>query len=347
MLLPLVAALVTLGATAPSPALTMPACPRSVAPGHFAPASARMSHSGKPTNTGPKLPGFVDLPGGQPSVPGIDVSKYQDETNFNAAKLCGARFAYVRVSAGTQEGNESQLYLMHWPAARAAGLMTGPYHNMSFLPEGAKRWAAAPAETRVALWKTLVDDAKPSARVQADLFLTHLDHVLLLQTLPDQFAGSSVPALLPIAVDLSYDPLPAASAADRRTYGAVMGAMICAFVESVHKQPKTRSAHVILFASPTLWHDYGLGQNGCGLETLPVWVNHRPADAGSPAMAADPAERAALDELCRPNGAADRCRLQQYSSYGGFAIYKPDAGLDVDRFLGSEADLRALLQLYR
>ncbi|WP_342250047.1 glycoside hydrolase family 25 protein [Sphingomonas sp. OTU376] len=321
-------------------------CRRSVAPINVQAVPARITRSGMPGNSGPRLQGFVDLPGGRPSVPGIDVSKYQDETNFNAARVCGARFAYVRLSAGTQEANESQLFRLHWAAARDAGLLTGPYHNMSFLPARAKSWASATADAKDGLMRAIMNDAAAIAQMQADIFLDHLDQVLRLQTLPDRLTETDVPAFLPIALDLSYDPLPGATAEDRRAYGAVIGRMACEFIARVHARPKTKTSAVILFVSADFWRDYDLAQNTCGLADLPVWISYHLASAGAPSPD-DPMERKDLDRLCRPDSRPDRCIFQQYSSYGGFALYRNDAVLDVNRFFGSEADLRSHLQLYR
>ena len=60
-----------------------------------------------------------------PTVPGIDVSKWQGSVNWPAVAGDGQKFAFIRVSDGLTYIDE--LYEANWQGARQAGLIVGAY----------------------------------------------------------------------------------------------------------------------------------------------------------------------------------------------------------------------------
>jgi hypothetical protein len=307
---------------------------------HF--ISAKASGPGASGDSGVQPSGFVGLKSGEAVVQGVDISKLQDETDLETAFSCGAVFAYVQLSSGTDETDHS--YRLYWPNARAAGLLTGPVHSLNVEPAAAKTWYAAAASGRPALYLSLSEAASGAGKAQADLFLSRLDEVLSSEITPSA-TGPGV-QYLPIALDVTADPLPDASAADKAQFGQIYAAVACGFVAQVRANPKTSQAQLILFAEPGVFAAYRLGQNSCGLERLTVWISYHTSDGDrydAPSAAAD---AASISALCRPGGAADRCKLQQYSSAASFAVFQPGAHLHLDRFYGSPADLKVMLQTY-
>lgn len=64
-------------------------------------------------------------------VHGIDVSYYDDVTDWNAAHEAGIEFAFIRVADGTQF--QDPQFASYWAGARAAGVLRGAYQF--FRPE--------------------------------------------------------------------------------------------------------------------------------------------------------------------------------------------------------------------
>lgn len=112
-------------------------------------------------NDGVKPLGFVDLRSAGPVVHGIDISSYQDEADFTSVKTCGAAFAYVRLSASTYKDNELK-YRTHWANVRAAGLVPGPYHNLSVLPREVSNIRALKTDLQGAAISTTIEQARAS-----------------------------------------------------------------------------------------------------------------------------------------------------------------------------------------
>lgn len=60
-----------------------------------------------------------------PTLNGIDVSEYDDAVDWTTAKGSGISFAFIRVSDGLAFPDSK--FDTYWPAARAAGVVRGPY----------------------------------------------------------------------------------------------------------------------------------------------------------------------------------------------------------------------------
>jgi hypothetical protein len=294
-----------------------------------------------PTNHGIIPTGFVDLPGREVTH-GIDVSKFQEDVNFQAIYSCGGRFAYVRLSGGSSPENEL-LYRTHWANARASGLIPGPYHNLSLqiiLPGSLA--AAAPSEIEQAVALSL-EDGRANAVAQARLFLARLDEVRGL----DPREQGAPPPFLPIALDLSYRPLPTGSAEQKSAYGALFREMICSFVGTI-RSSSYGAWPIMLFVNPEDYLAYGMDAAPCGLESAPLWLRQRPRDGSdfSAALSADTVRRLCRTEVpsesagARTPSPVGRCIMEQYTSFGGFAVFQPGAPLDLNRFFGSQEDLR-------
>jgi hypothetical protein len=321
-------------------------CTAEKAPANFPYEEGKLSNTGKPVDFGIRPRGFVNLKSGEPTVHGIDVSKYQDETNFQKAYECGARFAYIRLSGGTVESNDD-MYRLHWPNARSAHLMTGPYHNLSLLPIGAKKWLSAEGQEKDKIFSELVDTGVRSASQQASMFLKHLDELMSIEPVPDRFTKGPSPSYLPIALDLSYDPLPGAKPAEKILYGKIIAKMACGFLETIKRNDRTQNASVILFSSPSFYFDYRLNNSECGLNLLPVWLSYHSKDGDRPHFDHNSMDHEALNYLCKPENKQDRCIFQQYTAFGGFALYKEKSSLDLNRFFGKEENLKELLLTYK
>lgn len=71
----------------------------------------------------------VDWPGRSPSaypVHGLDVSKYQGEIDWRAARAAGVSFAFIKATEGGDRVDD--LFRAHWRAAGRAGVPRGAYH---------------------------------------------------------------------------------------------------------------------------------------------------------------------------------------------------------------------------
>ena len=317
-------------------------CDHPAAPAAFAYIPPTDPHSGKPNgNFGIRPSDFVSLRDGTAVVHGIDVSKYQDQTNFALAYQCGARFAYVRLSGGTSEVNDD-MYRVHWPNARASGFLVGPYHNLSIVPGGAQKWYGATGSDRQKKLAELELIARSAGRTQARLFLSHLDEILSFEAKK----RGATPKYLPIALDISNDPLPKATPAERVAFKNVYANAVCSFIKAVHSNEKTRTSQVILFAKPVNYMAYRLNDASCGLNRLQVWISYHSKNGDRYGSANHGDDAKAVAYLCHPLGKQDRCMMQQYTSLGGFAVFKPGAPLDLDRFYGDSAALNALLETY-
>lgn len=90
-------------------------------------------------------------------VQGVDIYHDDDVTSFAALKAAGFDFAYMKSSQGTL--NTDVLFHSRMPAARAAGLIVGAYHFMSFHSRG----VAQAAHCAAVIKGVLGDDDLPVA----------------------------------------------------------------------------------------------------------------------------------------------------------------------------------------
>jgi hypothetical protein len=314
-------------------AKSVEACPRVFAPARFPHASEPTSINGFPINAGIKPSGFVDLADGTPVVHGVDVSKYQDEVDFKSVYDCGGRFAFVRLSGGTDPDNEL-LYRTHWANVRNARLIPGPYHNLGVLPSEAQRLAKSTSEEIDSATNSLLPAARETGRAQARIFLSRLNELTISETTN----SSPGKPYLPAALDLSYRPFPNGDAAQKLAYGKLYSATICSFIAELRKSSYGNNP-VILFVQPQDYLSYGLSEAECDLSREPIWVRYRPLDGDRFTKSLD---KSLVEKVCNVGG-RDRCIMEQYTSYGGFAIFKTGAPLDASRFFGTEMDLSKLL----
>ncbi len=292
------------------------------------------SISGKPTDFGVRATGFIVDDVTEKVVHGIDVSKYQDETDFLKAYKCGARFAYIRLSGGTDKNNE-KIFRVHWANARASGMLVGPYHNLSVLPTAIRRIGRLP----LSQWKGEIENLLPkstsSAKYQANIFLENLREVISLDIRPDPILKTANPAMLPVVIDSSFDPFPSGTPAMKDLYAPVYANMVCTWIKSVEE--KVPNAKAILFTSPEIYSTY-LSKNQCNLAGINKWIRYHPRTGGR----YDLSENEAIREMCL-HGASNKCIMQQYTSFGGFALYNENASLDLNRFYGDYESIKSLL----
>jgi len=323
-----------------APAFAAPGdCQVVRAPGKFESKGESAETAATPGNRGIVPPGFVALADGTSVVHGIDVSKWQSSADFIRVVECGGRFAYVRLSAGRNPDNELE-YRSHWANARSVRLLVGPYHNLTLVdPSPIFASLANRDQQRV------VEQNVASAREQASLLMQRLREVLLLDPLPpDGSTGMLGLAYLPIVLDASARPQMNGSAADRKVFGMAYRAAICTWMTAIRSTWTFNNQPIMLFTLPTVYAEYDLNALPCMTSDAPIWISHRDDDGRRALDDPRPEMRSAITALCKPNGSTDRCLFEQYTSWGGFALFQKDEGLDLNRFFGTEEQLRALLQ---
>jgi lysozyme len=60
-----------------------------------------------------------------PTIPGIDVSYFQDTIDWHRVYRAGIRFAFIRLADGA--GNRDPMFALNWAEAQRAGLVRGAY----------------------------------------------------------------------------------------------------------------------------------------------------------------------------------------------------------------------------
>lgn len=331
VMIPLLLALslATADAQAPEPA----PCPRISAPAKFKMGNASIDAGISRSNTGIVPSGFVDLPD-QPVVHGIDVSKYQDAADFKSVYDCGARFAYVRLTGGTNPDHEL-LYRTHWANARAAGLIPGPYHNLTILPDDIKRLRSGTLASLREQVPKLLSAATAHGEKQAEIFLARLQEVLSL----DPGGAEGKLPWLPVALDLSSRPMAGMPPDYAKEFGGVYGATICGFINKI-RQSSFGKRPIMLFLSPSEFSEYGLdGKLRCGSaqnDDIIIWLRFRSQNGLG---YRDSLEPSLTNRFCGEGKTQNICRFEQYTSFGGFAVFQKGAPLDLDRFYGTEQQL--------
>src|ERR1700736_548106 len=64
--------------------------------------------------------------GEQMSLPGIDVSRYQQKIDWSAVAASGIQFCFIKATEGSCDVDAA--FRRHWEAASAAGIIRGAYH---------------------------------------------------------------------------------------------------------------------------------------------------------------------------------------------------------------------------
>jgi Glycosyl hydrolases family 25 len=311
-------------------------CPIVNSPATFEQKGVSAEGTATPGNRGIVPQGFVALGPNRPVQHGIDVSKYQASADFVRVRDCGGAFAYVRISAGTKLDNELE-YRSHWANSRSVGLLVGPYHNLVVRAPDIGFSKLSKDERH----KFEQQNAE-IARLQAQNFLRQFREVLSLDPAREELSLLGQP-FLPIGLDVTARPMSQNSPIDQELFSKAYGIAVCAWFAEVSKDRSFATAPKILFTLPKLYEDFRLAQAPCDLSNLKFWISHRPLDGSSFTSTPDPELRALNDELCKGPGGTNRCIFEQYTSWGGFALYQPDEGLDLNRFLGTRQELEALL----
>ena len=310
-------------------------CTKVMAPSTFALLRRENVATEYPVDSGISPSGFVDLSDGTPVIHGIDVSKYQDDVSLIPVQSCGGRFAYVRVSSGSFEKNELQGRTL-FANARAANLIPGPYHHLMVLQDDeAKLLSFSPAQ--IGHW---IDKNQnrylESAQRQAELFARKTSEVFKLDT------GSSR-GRMPFAIDLSERPLVKGTPEQKQAIGKLYTAMVCKFIQALKSSAtwpngdRPQDDRIVLFTDPVEFENYNFSSAPCNASDVKIWVKYRPTDGDTFAKTVSPL---LLSKVCGPMPDHSRCLLEQYTSFGGFALFKPGAPLDLDRFLGTEQEFK-------
>ena len=282
--------------------------------------------------------GFVRPSDSSPVVNGIDVSKYQTDPIFAGVRSCGGAFAYIRLSAGT-DGNNELSYRAFWANAKSARLLTGPYHHLTLTD--AKSALHQLGRTDL---DALIDKNKNQSIVEARLFKRRLAELLSYDPLADQAPGTYGAPYLPAALDITETPQAKYARADQEQFAPIYGAAICAWVKEFQSDDRFKNQPVILFTKPFIFRDYQLASAPCDLSKLKIWISYHSRTGDRPLTEKDPVGRKAIEDLCLAPNKENRCLFEQYTSYGGFAVYATGAGLDLDRYIGKLNSLRAMLQ---
>ena len=288
-------------------------------------------------NTGVVPRGFVKPRTDGPVVDGIDVSRYQDKIDFETLKRCGGAFAYVRLYAGGLDDNELT-YRDHWKNAKGVGLLTGGYHNL-FVNNPTVSFTDMKDKDRQAVDEGNVQEA---AR-QAGLFMTRLNEMLDLDPndtgKPDQLGAPYLPAVL----DLTWQPQAKFGSGAVKAFAPSYRRAICSWIKTFQADPRFTGQPVILFTTPKTFAAYEFDQLPCRSASDKWWVSVHGRDGGN-AYDAEGDDLKAVSAMCGGDRSPGRCIFDQYTSFGGFALFERGAAMDLDRFYGSLSDLRNILQ---
>lgn len=304
-------------------------CPIELAPKQFPMKTGQRNSKGQPFNQGIVPSGFVALADKTSVVHGVDVSKWQSHADFKRIRECGARFAYIRLSAGVLPDNELE-YRVHWANARGSGLLPGPYHYLT-VPILDLSPDASDGE-----WSRLTALTLESAARQAILFAARLKEVVSLEGRDPARTGSRpfLPVVLTMAAVSPHVRMPG----DAARYSPIYAAAACKWIQTVKREISgLNEKGVLLFTYPYIFKDYGLAAAPCALKDLPVWIANFPETGER--FSSDNSRRAVEQEVCLQADGKNRCIFQLYSSYGGFAQFDGGAALDLDRFFGTEQEL--------
>jgi hypothetical protein len=299
-------------------------------------SSSLAFRSARNGDVGVTTSGFVLPSGSGPVVNGIDVSKYQTDPIFAGVRNCGGAFAYIRLSAGTDEINELA-YRAFW--ANAVGLLTGPYHHLTV----ADSKSAMHQQGKPDL-DALIEKNKSQSIAQARLFKRRLIELLSYDSLADQAPGTYGGPYLPAALDLTETPQAKYSQADREQFAPIYGAAICAWVKEFQSDDRFKDQAIVLFTKPGIFRDYKLANAPCDLSQLKIWVSYHGRTGDRPLTEKNPTARKAIEDLCVSSNKENRCLFEQYTSYGGFAVFSAGASLDLDRYVGTLDSLKSMLQ---
>jgi hypothetical protein len=281
---------------------------------------------------------FVFPSGGTAVVHGVDASKYQEDTNFDGVRGCGGVFAYIRISAGATADNEIA-YRGLWANAKSAGLLTGPYHYLTLVDTNAPISRLSSGEV-----ESLLARNAEHARAQASLFGMRLIELLGYDPISLQTLGTYGAPYLPAVLALTARPQAKHSANDQAQFGRIYGAAVCEWIKEFQSNPHFHGQPVVLFTKPSIYRDFQLDAAPCDLTQLQVWISYYGRSGDSAQTEPEASYRAAIDQLCRGGLKQNRCIFEQYTSFGGFAIYRSGGGLDLDRYYGSVDSLKTLLQ---
>jgi len=334
-------------------AIDSPNCTYQIAPGKFPFRGDPTTRTREPTDIGIVTQGFVGLEDAS-AVPGIDVSKWQDATDFVFLKACAKLatnanaphdgrhpqppFVYVRMTAGEDPDHELE-YSTHWANARHENLFVGPYHYLDII-DAKSSASKLSADEFSKLLKANLDSADKQARV----FIDRFSRLLTLDPAVDVASGDLGKPYLPIVLDLSDRPQAKYSDDDTIRIGSIYGAAACRWIAHVRSDPSFEGQPVMIFTTAYIYKDYHLDSAPCNLREGKVWISQHTVDGERQDRDPDSSAREAARQLCVDAAGNSLCLFQQYTSYGGFALFRENAALDLDRFFGTEADLQGLLQ---
>jgi hypothetical protein len=299
-------------------------------------------------------PGFVGLTGDTPVVHGIDTSSAEANTNFTRARECGARFAYVRLSAGSNDRENT--YRTNWGAARASGLIPGPFHRVVFAnifptTAEARTLASADQATLTTAVDVSVQRATDAARAQAARFVARLQEVRRYDPGRPGDAEHPKPPYLPPILAIG-DPMNDATPALRLAFGRAYVAFICTWISEVRDTLQRPDLPIGISIEPHVYPQYGLSTSTCGLDRIPIVIVHRPRDGDHFDATTDAARRAQIRTMCgyyrnrtaRINRTLSRCRFDQYATRGDFAAFGDGDSPNLVRFFGTEDELDDFFQ---
>jgi hypothetical protein len=302
--------------------LPPPTCKTVVAPvsGYF---------EAKAKNQGVATPGFVypASRGADGVVQGVDISKWQHDAYLQDIKQCGAKFAYIRISAGMLGFNETY-YPSLWAQARESSLMVGAYHYLSPVPVSLKYVEDLSTVKGPATYN--IQEFVEAGHQQALLFATRYEQLRkydLERTPHAQF-------LSPMVSVIDDTLLPGKIAVKPEWYQATL----CTFLADVEGRPWMKGRHVIIFTNPGLFERLQLATAPClrGVKRT-YWVQFPTPGAG------DLPDTPPIEALCHPPDQTRSCVLHQYTNRGGLPMGSLTEGLDLSRFLGTEDEFKSLL----
>jgi hypothetical protein len=266
----------------------------------------------------------------RPTVHGIEVSKFRETVDLRRAYECGARFVYIRLSAG-QPWTED-LWRILWDRASALNMATlstlgigarpmlvGGYHTLSFggsVPIG-RMLKASPS-----LIQALVSE-------QAEEFVKrYSDGVRSFQ------AGERSPQL-PFALRLDLNRVAARQTPSlRQTYKD----SICQWIAQVSHRTGIGLSGFMLAVTPGEYQDYELDDLTCDpSRRVKIWLIYF-SNYGDTPSAARPELANRIARMCEGVGHTDRCVLHEYTENGRLSFEGHPNGVGLLRFIGTQVE---------
>jgi hypothetical protein len=135
---------------------------------------------------------------------------------------------------------------------------------------------------------------------------------------------------------LGLSARPSGQLAGDKRFADLYRSAVCKWIEDVTGVREFSIHKAILFLSTSTYRDMASGNLPCISSVAGLWIEERTKDGGIPDYVITLKDGSPCTNKVP-------CLFQQYTSHGKFAVFGKDRSIDLDRFFGSEDDLRKLL----